>query len=169
MYISKERGAELERETTCVKDLTSTTCVFLGVTWTSSSPILGTNTHWQLEHISLLKFILKESSSHSETALGSKPKSSVSTTRICFTGTFLIQTKKLSWAYPRVIALQYQNLLQTKGTPKGKLACKHSENIILVEVFPHLEVSNEQTHSASPPPHCRGDGRRMPDKKKWNR
>lgn len=141
--------------------------------WGLQGPALawswGPNTHQQLEHVSLLKFILKEPSSHSETALGGKPESSVSTIRICFTGTFLVQTKMLSWAYPRVIALQYQNLLQTKGTPKGKLACKHSENIILVEVFPHLEVSNEQTYSASPPPHRRGDGRRMPDKKKWNR
>lgn len=49
---------------------------------------------------------------------------------------------------------------------KGKLAYKRSQNIISVEVFPHLDVSNEQINSAYPPPYCSGDERRTPDKKK---
>lgn len=32
-----------------------------------------------------------------------------------------------------------------------------------------LEVSNAQMHSASLPTHCREDGRKMPDKKKWSK
>lgn len=38
---------------------------------------------------------------------------------------------------------------------KGKLAYKRSQNIISVEVFPHLDVSNEQINSAYPPPTAR--------------
>jgi len=54
------------------------------------------------------------------------------------------------WVYPRVIAPQYQNLLQTKGTPKDKPACKHSENTISVEVFPCLEMSKHIQHLPHP-------------------
>lgn len=52
-----------------------------------------------LEHISFFNFILKESSAHSETALGCKTKF-IRVSQDLFTGTFLIRTKTLPWAFP---------------------------------------------------------------------
>lgn len=53
-----------------------------------------------LEHISFFNFVLKESSSQSETALEWKTKF-IRVSQDLFTGTFLIQTKTLPWLFPK--------------------------------------------------------------------